>query len=324
MGNFNDHPVKKVIRERWCKPLIKHLSEHLGCKLTYLGLPGLEAIDVLSWLEYINKVIAFDVGDYSGLYNEEKAKENINHLSKILSRLERQGNIDTYSLYHGYIEEVVLRGIDRAATEFKQYGEVTIYNLDFCNTLTAPLKLTDPHTGEVFTYYKTDVIRHLLELQRFQATTLKKSKFIFYITVHSQFWESESENLFVGDKKEFYNNYRRSLEKLDKQNRNIRLLRLFMIEALKNQFCSHQFIPEFLPTLYYKGVGNNWLLCFTVIGTYFKNPAGLAPFNQEVNRLINEKFIQPTDDGVEWLVQENVKEKNCILDPVVAIQSLKT
>ena len=166
MGDFKDHPIKKVIREQWCKPLIKHISEKLGYKLTYLGLPGIEAIDVLTWIEYLNKVIAFDIGDYSETYDSSKAKQNILVLNNKLSDLERKGLLENYSLYHGYIEEIVLKGMDRNRVSFNQSDIVTIYNLDFCNSLTVPLKLTDPYTGEVSEYYKTEVLRRLVELQR--------------------------------------------------------------------------------------------------------------------------------------------------------------
>lgn len=324
MQGFNDHPTKKVIREQWCKPLIKHLYEKLGYKLTYLGLPGIEAIDILTWIEYLSKVIAFDIGDYSEPYDNEIAKKNILKLTNKLNELETKGQLDTYSLYHGYIEEVVLKGMDRNRSSFNQNGIVTIYNLDFCNSLTVPLKLTDPNTGNVNTFYKAEVIRKLLERQLEIAKENNGGKFIFYLTVHSHFWQNEAEKLFVGVNSDLYSKYLSTLENLDERDRNIRLLRLYLIDFMSTHFCSNQFIPEFLPTLYYKGTGDNWLLCFTIIGTFVKNAACKAPFYQSTEKLINEKFLLPDDKTITNLIQDTLREKNCKLDPVNAIQELKS
>lgn len=324
MSSFKDHPIKKVIREQWCKPLIKHISEKLGYKLTYLGLPGTDAIDILTWIEYLNKVIAFDIGDYSKPYDSHKAKQNILILNNKLSDLERRGFLDNYSLYHGYIEEVVLKGMDRNRVSFNQSDIVTIYNLDFCNSLTVPLELNDPHTGETHSYYKTEVLRKLLELQRDLSKQNKNTKFVFYLTIHSQFWEEEAEKLFSGNNYDFYKKYYNTLTKMEEKDRNIRLLRLYIIDLIKTQFCSCQFIPEFLPTLYYQGTGKNWLLCFTIMGTYIKGASSTAPFNQSIDVLVNEKFLSPAKSGIDYLVQNNVTEKNCIKDPVKNIESYKS
>lgn len=322
MSVFKDHPVKVVIREKWCKPLIKHLYENLGYKLSYLGLPGLEAIDILTWIDYLNNIIAFDIGDYSKEYNDEVAKKNISKLYGLLSELETRGLIDNFSLYHGYIEEVVLKGIDRNRSKFSQYENITIYNLDFCNLLTVPLNLTDPLTGESYKYYKTEVIRKLLEIQRELSMKGKSTKFIFYLTIHSMFWENEAERVFDGN--ELYPKYYQSLDKCDPHHRNIRLLRFYIFDIIKTHFSSNQFIPEFLPTLYYQGTGENMLLCFTVVGTFFKSPSCIAPFYQNIEFLINEKFLQPNEKDIYYFIQDSVNETNCILDPVDAIKELRS
>jgi len=95
-----------------------------------------------------------------------------------------------------------------------------------------------------------------------------------------------------------------------------------MIDIIKTQFCSNQFIPEFLPTLYYNGTTNNWLLCFTVIGTFVRNAACKAPFYQDIHALINQKFLQPNEKSISNLIQDSVRECNCNIDSVNAIQEL--
>lgn len=324
MHEFKDHPVKQVIREQWCKPLIKHLCEILGYKLNYLGLPGIKAIDILTWIEYLDKVIAFDIGHYAVKYNHTTAKKNIDKLYQILSKLESSGVIENFSLHHGYIEEVVLKGVDKQGFYFKPSDVITIYNLDFCNALTVPLKIPDPETGEVTRYYKSEVFNKLLALQEKISKENTNSKFIFYLTIHSNFWEDEGKKIISDEKYNFYKEYSDSLKSLNESERNIRLLRFFIIDLLSTQFISHYFIPEFLPTLYYNGTSDNKLLCFTVIGTFVKGDGRKAEFYQSIETLINEKFLQPNDEGINYLIQESIREKNCKRNSVEAIQELKS
>lgn len=325
MGKFIDHPVKKVIREQWCKPLLTYISQTLGYKLTYLGLPGIDAIDILTWKDILNKVIAFDIGDYSkDDYNDKTAKEEIAKLNATLNDLENKGIIDNYSLYHGYIEEVVLKGMDRSGVSFKQNDIVTIYNLDFCNPLTAPVTVVDPFSGESASYYKMEVLRKLLEIQRDLSKSSQKSKFVLYLTVHSKFWENEAEKQFKGSDYSFYKSYSQSLSNIGLQERNIRLLRLYLTDTIRKQFCSCQFIPEFLPTLYYQGVGANQLLCFTIIGTYIKTASSTAPVNQNTKVLIKSKFLNPDKAGITILTQSGISENNTIIDPVALFKNLQS
>ena len=150
------------------------------------------------------------------------------------------------------------------------------------------------------------------------------TKFVFYFTIHSQFWEDEAEKLFSGSNYTFYTKYLENLSKIEEQNRNIRLLRLYILDLISKHFCSCQFIPEFLPTLYYQGTGDNWLLCFTIIGTYIKSASSTAPFNQNIEILTSEKFLNPKKSGIDYLIQNNITEKNCIKDPVKNIESFKS
>jgi hypothetical protein len=155
MGNFHNHPTKEVIRTQWCKPILKYIKEFLGYKLVYLGLPGIEAYDIISWLEYLDRVIAFECGDYQAS-DIEKAKENINKLNEILSSFERKGLLQTYSLYNGYIEKVILKGRDDSGDIFSLDDIVTVYNLDFCNSLTVPMTIVDDK-GNMSKHYKSEV-----------------------------------------------------------------------------------------------------------------------------------------------------------------------
>jgi hypothetical protein len=121
-----------------------------------------------------------------------------------------------------------------------------------------------------------------------------------------------------------YNKHKNSINQLGESEKNIRLLRLYLITTLSQQFCSCQFIPEFFPSLYYEGSGGNKLICFTVLGTFDDNPSAVAPFFQNIEELISEKFLNPQKTKIEHLIQKNVTELNCIKDPIKNIESFKS
>jgi hypothetical protein len=83
---------------------------------------------------------------------------------------------------------VVLRGRDINGSYFGQNDVVTIYNLDFCNSITVPLEVKDDE-GNIQKCYKSDAIKRLLEIQRNISSQTRCKKFIMFLTVHSLFWK---------------------------------------------------------------------------------------------------------------------------------------
>lgn len=315
MGDFYDHPTKSVIREQWCKPLIQHIYNKLGYKLIYLGLPGIKSLDILSWIKYLEKVIAFDCGDYSDPPNPEKAKKNIETLNENLRKLERGGKLKNFSLYQGFIEKVVLKGLDEKGSKFSQNDFVTIYHLDFCNSLTVPLVIVDK-IGNSSKHYKTEVISKLLEYERDFALTNENKKFVMFLTVNSIFWETEAKKLLGQIDSDIYRKYIKSVSILDKKEKEIRLLKLYGFYVLKNHFCDRHFIPDFLTPIYYQGTGNNWLVCFTIIGTYHKNPSGSAPCFQDIQKLLDSGFLYADNKKIIPLSSKQLKEIDSEANPI--------
>jgi hypothetical protein len=316
MGEFSDHPNKIIIRDLWCKPIIRHLYETLGAKLVYLGLPGLKAIDLITWIDFLDYVIAIDCGDYSKPYNLEKARDKIQTLNTVLNRLERENRISGYSLYLGYIEQVILKGFDKNGEKFSLSQTVNIYNLDFCNSLTAPLTIVDLK-GNRFTYFKNEVIRKLLEFERDLEKPDSQKKFVMFITIHSKFFFDEAAQHFTSKGDEIFLDYRRFLEGLTDFEKNLRLLRYYFLDILKYHFTTTGFIPYFFPTIFYKGVGNNFLLTFTVVGKYVKSPSAIAPFSQDLDSLIHQKFITPHKGKIDYLATSLHEE-----DPIIDVRGL--
>lgn len=306
MPNFHDHINKRIIREKWCKPLLHHIKTSLGYRLIYLGLPGSEALDILTWVEYLDSIIAFQCRRYGEPSKPSQPKDEIYKLYKILNDLEKSHVIRKFSLFDGYIEEVVLSGRDNSGNDFSQKDVVTIYNLDFCNPLTVPMEIIDKN-GEVSKYYKLEVIRRLLEIQR-DLSTEKPKKFIMFLTVHSKFWESEAKKL-IGTVDSSYRLYMQNVKKLklNWEENNIRLLKLYVYYTLKKHFIDCNFIPDFLPPIYYQGYGESWLINFTIIGTYHENVSKYL-FKEDAEKFLKSKFLLANKKDIVCLDSANIDE----------------
>lgn len=310
MGEFKDHPSKQVIRIAWCKPLIQFVHKTLGYKLIYLGLPGPQALDLLEWIDYIEQVIAFQCRDYPNPSSIDQPHDKIEELETKLREFERKGKLATFALYDGYIEEVVLRGRDTNGNPFYQTDVVTIYNLDFCNGITMPLKILDD-LGNVYQYYKSNAIRKLLEVQRDITSQTISKKFIMFLTIHSSFWDQEAKNFINQTDSQSLNLYFKQINSLGKRERNIRLLKAYIYDKMISYFCYCDFTPEILPTLYYKGYGrNNWLLHFTVVGALNKGISG-APCYQQTEEFLNQKLLTVKGKDIVPLADGNISESDC-------------
>jgi len=317
-----DYPAKNTIRKVWCKPLIEHIYRKLKCKFVYLGLPGIKALDVIEWKDYIEKIIAFDCGDYSKTPNKKLALKNIKELNEILSKLERENSIN-YSLYRGYLEKIVLRGYDDDLKNFRENSFVTIYNLDFCNSLNQPITVTDLK-GNSFQYYKTETIRKLLELQKDFKIDSPKKKFIMFITINQSILEEESQL-----EKEYYDSYLikkyiKRISRLPSKTKNIRLLRLYAFGLLRDHFKTCQFIPDFLPPISYTGIGGNKMMCLTIIGTHKRTNSSIAPLNQKFDQLLNSKFLSVSNKKIVQWKESGIDEIDTEIDPTKLFDSINT
>lgn len=275
-------PAKNLIRQKWAKPLLKLINEHLGKKLLYLGLPGSEAEDIFEWIDHLYKVFAFQCQD-------ERYPDAYLLLDKKLTDLEDQGKIDTFSLFEGYLEKVIMNGFDDQNKTFNLNEIVTLYNLDYCNQIDFPIKSQNIE-GEPITIKKFDSIKKLLEIQ--SGILDVSTKFVLFLTIHCSYKDKQTKAYLQHNK--IYKEYVLKINKVLKgkgSEKNARSLRLYIIENLKPFFYDEGFIPEFLPTVFYEGKADTPMLLFTIIGT--KGDEEIK--QQEVNKLINSKFIKPND-----------------------------
>ena len=153
---------KFFLRDKWNKPLIKFLSKNVKDKLVYMGLPSPNGDDVNHWIEFIKVVIAFQCREYSKPSDSTQSREDVEKLEEFLRALERESKLESYVVYDGYLEEVVLKGRDNSpqSIHFEIQRFITLYNLDFCNDIASPIEFVD-ELGDLQTVFKFDAIKKL-------------------------------------------------------------------------------------------------------------------------------------------------------------------
>jgi hypothetical protein len=288
-GSFNSEH-KLFIRKNWNSPILKFLQKKSKNDLVYLGLPSPKAEDIIEWIDYINAVFAFQCRKYGEESNPSQTREAIEELTQLLQKLERQNQLDTFIVYDGYFEEVVLRGYDNSPSRinFEISDFITLYNLDFCNKITNPIEYID-HLGERKKAYKFNAINKLLEIQN--NVNSSSNKFILFLTVHCSYDGKELENFINyppnGEVKKYLDEYK----KLNNPEKNSRIIRLFFVYYIQQQFESYGFTPKILPVIIYSGLKGTPLLHFTVFGIKsIKTASGILSY-QSFNEVINKTFI---------------------------------
>ncbi|MCK4761308.1 MAG: hypothetical protein KAW12_03850 [Candidatus Aminicenantes bacterium] len=319
--NFQS-PAKILIRKEWSKKLIEFVKRKLQKKIIYLGLPSPDAKDILEWIDSLDGVIAFQCRDYRHRSAREQSRKAVDTLEKQLDKLIRQKKIETFAVYDGYIEEVILRGRDNSDIDFRQDDVITVYNLDFCNQITSPIKFVDKE-GNIEEAFKFDAIHELLKYQR--SIKNQSKKFIMFLTIHCGYEGKELENFINHHHDSGISSYHNNIKKLpDKSLKKPRFLKSYMLDSLKEYFKTQGFIPEFLPVIYYQGVGGNKLLHFTIFGTGMPEKTGTASFFQDIPELLKQKFITVLDNKFELLKEGNIEENDVQLNPTEIFSKSKT
>jgi len=124
-GVFADSPGKRVVREQWDTPLLRHLHDEYGFRYRYFGLPGVDLLDIRLWADMIDEVVAFEV-DAAG-------RDERRNITKLRTNLRLLGK--PFVTYYGPFEFVVIQRRDWDGQEYKQERVITLYNLDFCDEI---------------------------------------------------------------------------------------------------------------------------------------------------------------------------------------------
>ena len=150
-----DTSGKRVVREQWNTPLLKLLNQDHGFRYRYMGLPGVDLLDVNAWREMIDEVVAFEVRaphtqeDPEGRRNIVALRRNL-HLSGVPGHA-----------FFGPMEEVVILRQDYDGKPYDPRKIITLYNLDFCDEISSRID-----TREGKKVWRFEAIRQILTDQK--------------------------------------------------------------------------------------------------------------------------------------------------------------
>lgn len=314
---------KFLLREQWNKPLIKFLSKKTGSRLVYMGLPSPDAEDIKHWIEFIKVVIAFQCREYNKPSHFGQSRADIEKLEEFLRGLERETKLDSYTVFDGYMEEVVLKGQDNSpqTISFDINDFITLYNLDFCNDISSPLEFVD-NNGEIQKAYKFDAVKKIIALQK--SISKVSNKFLFLLTVHSNYKGKEIQN-FLNDKpNKVVEEYIKKYSGLDGLERNSRIVRLFVAYLVHQVFPANDFTPKILPVIRYKGINDTPLLHFVIMGIHTKSDAGATLIYQRMEDILNQKFVDINEQVLQNSSVILDEEIDVNIDPVQYFAQSKT
>ncbi len=305
---YTDHKRKQVIRSLWCKKHLEILSADLKQKLVYLGLPDLKALDVLEWIDYLDKVIAFQCTEYKG------KKINVKELEDLLTTLERQNKLRSSVVYHGWMEEIVMGGLSKIGQIYEQTDFIKIYNLDFCNNFTTPTKVRDERGRVINIIRKSDAIARLMEYQGVNDDENKSSKFIMYLTINSDTFDEDLESI----KEQYIRDYLKKLKSVTKPEvLAVRKMKAYCFYHVKSIFQQKGFEVEFLPPIFYLGSQypnrnkggkdeSHRMMTFTILGT--RNASPNASYEQDGEQFLSKQFIFANDTKITCYVDKYITE----------------
>lgn len=196
---FRDNAPKQTVRQHWNAPLLSHLHKNYGVRFRYLGLPGVDLLDVLMWKSMIEEVIAFEPPNKFG-----DSRQSITALRRNLSI----HNINGYA-YYGSFEEVVMLRKDFEGKAYTQGKLVTLYNLDFCDEISSAVA-TSEGTRKVWRF---EAIRQVLADQKeCYRQDQSQDYFLIFLTVRNQIHSTKVRQYLRKSLFEETSNYKRACD----------------------------------------------------------------------------------------------------------------
>lgn len=282
-------PNKECIRRYYNKPIIRRLKEVYNCDIIYYGLPSPDAEDIAEWIEYISSVVAFQCRDYGNVSDPDQPTDEVDKLIEKLNSWEASGQIDNYIVYDGYMEEVLFKGFDNSASgsiDYTHDDHVTLFNLDFCNSITSPQEYITKE-GDRISKYKLELIDKILEYQ--SKVSHESDKFVLFLTVQASYNGADLHDYAEVNKKSLckYNSLHRERHFV---------LKHFIEDCLYNKIIAYNYIPQFMPTVFYKGIKNVDMMHFAVMCIRpmdGKKQGGIFVYNQLINDITNTLPLMP-------------------------------
>ncbi len=291
--DFLDHPRKRVVREQWDTPILRALYEVWGKKYFYVGLPGPAAIDIELWRDMISRVVAFEME----CQHAENPRKNIISLNRKLTLL----NIPS-SVYCGSLEEVVIWGKDIDRKEFHLDEFVTLYNLDFCNSITGRITTADGRHRCL----RFEALREIVALQRTLYRQTGAGRFVLLITAFDSFHARDMKRFLSSD--DLSPDVRahckaalgkRRLARLPVITGQTQLLRMFVFVCLRDYFRGQNVESWFLPPVSYLGRSESSpMVHFTVICSMGEMESAQVVDRQRARDFIKRGIVQANEQGL--------------------------
>jgi len=292
-GRFLDHPRKKVVREIWDTPILRHIRDKWEANYFYCGLPGPEAIDIVLWRDMIRRIIAFEQlceGSYS--------RKNIAQLNRNLTVLQIP-----HKVYSGNMEEVIIDGIDLDGLTFEIDELVTLFNLDFCDHISSTISTY--HGKELLRF---EALREIISLQRRIYRITSSNKFILLITARDALHYNVI-NPFLANKdlpleiRTFVDNVvdSRGIEQ-DQYGLvyDSSLLKTFIFSCLRDYLRGQAVKSVFLPPVIYSGATEQSpMIHFVVICSMEDMETAQVTDDQIAEDFLRMKIIRVTDNNIE-------------------------
>ncbi|MCY4617141.1 MAG: hypothetical protein OXD50_01105 [Chloroflexi bacterium] len=150
-----DTSAKRIVREQWNTPLLRRLHQDHGFRFRYMGLPGVDLLDINAWRDMIEEVVAFEVRA-SQTKDDPDGRRNIVELRRNLNLLEIPGRA-----FFGPMEEVIILRQDYDGQPYNPKEVITLYNLDFCDEISSRID-----TREGKKVWRFEAIRQILTDQK--------------------------------------------------------------------------------------------------------------------------------------------------------------
>lgn len=133
INNPFDTSGKRAVRDQWNTPFLEFLNQKCGFRYRYMGLPGVDLIDVKQWRHMIEEVIAFEL-PAKPTQIDPQGRRRIRALRRNLRILGIPGHA-----FFGPMEEVVILRRDYDGKHYDQKTVMTLYNLDFCDEISSSI-----------------------------------------------------------------------------------------------------------------------------------------------------------------------------------------
>ena len=223
----------------------------------------------------------------------DQPTDEVDKLIEKLNAWEASGKIEDYIVYDGYMEEVLFKGFDNSASgsiDYTHDNHITLFNLDFCNSITSPQEYITKD-GDRVSKFKLELIDRILEYQ--SKVSNQSDKFVLFLTVQASYAGADLHDYTEVNKQ--------SMSKYNSHDRRKHLvLKHFIEDYLYNIIKSNNYIPQFMPTVFYKGINDVDMMHFAVMCVRpqeDKKHGGVFVYNQKLADITDSLPILPDPDN---------------------------